>query len=116
MTIVKPSRLGLKLDAPEPGDIVTVCVKPRPKQSQSGYGGGGLLSLIGNTEDEAFSPQHYRMTTVWEVIATNGGQAVVKALNGYPADRREMWPIALHDWFEASELWAALNAAAGEGK
>lgn len=108
---LKPSRLGLKLDAPEAGDIVTVRVKRRPKQQgNEGVYGAGPLSLFAHGDtDEADNPQHYRMTALWRVVAVNGGQAVVESMSGYATGRREVWPIALHEWFEASELADALN-------
>jgi hypothetical protein len=112
MNTVKPTRLGLRLDAPEPGDIVTVKVRQRPQASPApAYGERPpSFSLFGSGDrDEADNPQHYRMTGLWKVLAVNGGQAVVESLGGYNAGRREMWPIHLHEWFEASELAAALS-------
>lgn len=105
------SAQGLRLDAPSPGDIVTVRVKRRPTKPIP-RGDFGLL-VLGSESDEADNPQHYRMTNIWRVIATNGGQAVVEALQGYNKGRREMWPIGLHEWFEAGELWDAMNEAQG---
>ena len=109
---LNPSRTGLRLDAPEPGDIVTVRVKHRPKtgNTQPSYGSQHPISLFTREDrDEADNPQHYRMTALWRVIAVNGGQAVVESLTGYDVGRREVWPVALHEWFEASELYEAFK-------
>lgn len=107
---IAPSRKGLRLDAPEPGDIVTVKVKRRPRQENAMNPFGPVLT-IGRDSDEADNPQHYRMTGLWRVIAVNGGQAVVEGIDGYVAERREIWPISLHEWFEASELYEAMQGA-----
>lgn len=94
-------RRGLRLDAPQAGDIVTVRIKRQPNPPSP----FDFFAM----QDEADNPQHYRMTGIWRVIATNGGQAVVEGLDGYTKGRREMWPIALHEWFEASDLASALG-------
>lgn len=98
-------RKGLRMEAPAAGDIVTVKVKRRPRRDTSTFGG---LSLIEGDTDEADNPQHYRMTAIWRVVAVNGGQAVVEGVEGYSKGRREVWPVSLHEWFEASELYEAL--------
>lgn len=101
---------GLRLDAPTAGDIVTVRVKPRPKhEPHPGIGPLALLTGISHG-DEAHNPQHYRMNNVWKVLAVNGGQAVVEGRLGYSKGKRELWSIAHHEWFEASDLLAALEA------
>lgn len=107
---IAPTRKGLRLDAPEPGDIVTVKVKRQPKRETPAIPFGAEV-MFGRTTDEADNPQHYRMTGLWRVIAVNGGQAVVEGLEGYVDGRREIWPISLHEWFEASELYEAMQGA-----
>lgn len=104
---------GLRLEAPEVGDIVTVRVKRRPQQERHhnpavSFGG---LRLFDTEGDEADNPQHYRMTALLRVIAVNGGQAAVEFIgDGYNKGRREVWPIALHEWFEAGDLFEAMQA------
>lgn len=95
------SKKGLKLDAPEPGDVVSVRVRKQTQRKSH--------PLFGEMGDGAENPQHYRMTELFRVVAVNGGSAVVEALGPHIKGRREVWPIALHDWFEASELAAALG-------
>lgn len=113
-------RKGLKLDAPEAGDVVTVKLKPCPRKrmdSESIFHGPRQPHQRSRDgiEDESKLPQHYRHTNVWRVVATNGGQAVVEqATKGYGHGRREVWAIDAHDWYEASELLAALEQARGE--
>lgn len=112
MTSVTFSNVGLKLDAPSPGDIVTVRIKPRPKRkSHSGHSRDELGVRLGRDldEDEATNAQHYRMNAIFKVIATNGGHAVVERMTGWDIGRRDTWPIALHDWYEASELLTLMN-------
>lgn len=107
-----PSAKGIRLDRPEAGDIVTVKVKPNPtaKQDHQTTGFGGIV-LARNDVDGAYNAQHYRHTTIFEVVAVNGGQAVVKRLTGYSPGTVEVWPISLHFWFEAKELYDAILAA-----
>lgn len=87
---------GLELEAPSPGDIVSVRLKPCP--------GTGLTSVI---EDQSTNPQHYRHTALWRVVAINGAHAVVEALT--ESHRRELWVVNQHRWFDATELWEALG-------
>lgn len=98
---------GLELDAPSPGDIVTVRIRP-PKVLPQGRPQPGLMF---GTHDwwEWENPQHYRHTTIWRVVAVNGGQAVVEAASKQRDTGREVWPIALHRWFEASTLLEAME-------
>ncbi len=103
------SSKGLRLDAPTAGDIVTVRVKRRPKHEAAQPGPLALLVGVGHGGDEADNPQHYRMNTLWRVLAVNAGQAVVECVYGYGKNRREIWSVAHHEWFEASELLAALE-------
>lgn len=114
MSTTMTSSLGLRLDAPLPGDIVTVKVRRRPAPKAGGglSSGSMLTAVFGRDDDEADSAQHYRMNDVWRVVAVNGGQAVVECARpgSYNAGRREVWSIAHHEWFEASELLAALTA------
>lgn len=107
------SSLGLRLDAPSPGDVVTVRVRRRPKQENQSPFGGGLLSMVGRDSDEADNAQHYRMNDIWRVVAVNGAQAVVESARpgSYNFGKREVWSVAHHEWFEASELLAALLPA-----
>lgn len=99
-------KTGLRLTAPQAGDVVTVRVKSNPKSEIVGDRSGGLRAAV---IDGAKNPHHYRMTTIFKVVAVNGGQAVVERLTGYRPGARECWPIGLHEWFEASELFAALG-------
>jgi hypothetical protein len=108
MENVMLSRRGLRLDAPQVGDVVTVRVKPRPKMERTYSAGDTLTSLLGGREDEAFSPQHYRMNGLWRVKAVNGGQAVVEQLLSSVERKPEIWSIAHHEWFEASDLLDAM--------
>lgn len=105
---------GLQLAAPTAGDIVSVRLKPCPRRNfdlASALFGGTLQSHV---EDESKNPQHYRHTNIWRVVAANGGHAVVEALMSYDKGRREVWPIDAHDWFDASELFEALDPPEGE--
>ena len=103
---------GLKLDAPVSGDVVTVKLKPCPRK-RIDFGSmfsSPHLKVHDDIEDESKNPQHYRHTAIWRVLATNGGQAVVEqATGGYGKGRREVWAVDAHDWYEASELLAALE-------
>ena len=103
MTEFSPT--GLRLDAPSPGDIVTVRVKRRPKTATQPSHVEQLLGV--RTIDDADNPQHYRMNNIWRVRAVNGGQAVVECLTS-TMHKPDVWSIVHHEWFEASELWAAL--------
>lgn len=108
---------GLELEAPQPGDIVTVLIRPpSTKAMATAEGWRPRLSLFGGLGFESEwaeheNPQHYRVTRIWRVVAVNGAQAVVQALTGYDAwkGKRETWPIARHRWFDATELWRAMR-------
>lgn len=103
---------GLRMDAPQAGDIVTVKLKPCPRQTFNIAGALlGSAALASTVEDESKNPHHYRHTAIWRVIAANGGQAVVEQLSGYSNGRREVWAIDAHDWFDATDLWAAMEEA-----
>lgn len=104
---------GLELDAPSPGDIVTVLIRP-PSVKAPAPTAHPLSALFGEMcreRPEHENIYHYRHTSIWSVLATNGGQAVVKALTGYDKDQRhpEIWTIKDHRWFDASSLWAAMQ-------
>ena len=101
----------LELDTPSPGDIVTVRIRP-PKAAHKAL--AGLIEPLGR----GLSPpnheniNHYRHTAIWEVLAVNGAHAVVRARTGYGVGHEaEIWPIAMHRWFEAGELLAAVLGA-----
>jgi tRNA G37 N-methylase Trm5 len=104
-------QVGLELDAPSAGDIVTVKLKPCPRRNMMAEVFlQPHLKVRDLVEDESKNPQHYRHTAIWRVIAANGGQAVVEQVtDGYGKGRREVWAIDAHRWFEASELLAALE-------
>jgi hypothetical protein len=103
------SRKGLRLTAPEVGDYVTVRVRRQPKREGT-LGYGGIVAAMYGDADEADAPQHYRINAIWRVVAVNGGQAVVECVTGYEkGKRREIWSIAHHEWFEASDLFDALE-------
>lgn len=108
--------VGLELDAPEAGDIVSVLIRPPAKKrgpTAPSIFGPGLFGREEQAEHE--NPQHYRVTNLWRVVAVNGGHAVVKAVHGDNVkDPPEMWAIAHHRWFNASELHAALSAVDSE--
>ena len=107
-----PSAKGIMLDRPEAGDIVTVKVKPKPvAKPDHQVAGFGAILLDRADIDEAYNAQHYRHTSIFEVLAVNGGQAVVKRLTGYSVGTVEVWPISLHYWFEAKELFDAMPKA-----
>ena len=106
-------RKGLELDAPQVGEIVSMHVRPRSKPRSDSYSDSysGIGVLVRSDHDEAESPQHYAMTTLWKVLATNGGQVVVE--QAWPVIkpdswdwkfRRRMFPVHLYRWFEASAL------------
>lgn len=101
------SSKGIRLEVLTPGDIVTVKVKPRPQHETTTP--SPLALLVGDTKDEADSPQHYRMNNLWRVLAVNAGQVVIECVHGYAKGRREIWSISHHKWFEASELLEALE-------
>lgn len=119
-TAFRPGRKGLELDAPEAGDVVTVRVRPpsAPQRAMAGAGSPveGLMRAYGLGDGRDYpeweSPQHYRHTSFWRVLAVNGGHAVVRQLAGYDDGRVETWPVFAHLWFEASELWEAYGRGA----
>lgn len=100
---------GLELEAPAPGDIVTVQIRP-PAHYKPGM---PPPSFMGQWQErwEHENPHHYRTTSIWRVLAVNGGQAVVKAIGGFDKGKLETWGIRQHRWFDASELFAAMEKA-----
>lgn len=113
MSDITLGKCGLELDAPSPGDIVTVLIRPPSVKSPAPAGPSLYNGLFGHREwAEHENPQHYRINAIWRVDAVNGAQAVVTALTGHAVGRREVWSIRHHRWFDASELWAALQPAA----
>jgi hypothetical protein len=92
---------GLKLDALHSGDIISVKLK---KQSVHKSHSEENVST-----DQHLNAQHYRMTNLFEVVSANAGQVAVKRLTGYGSGDIEVWPIHLHEFFEASDLFAAVK-------
>ena len=104
-------RKGLELDAPAAGEIVTVKLKPCPRRDLFASLTQPHLKGRDLVEDESKNPHHYRHTSVWRVVAANGGQAVVEQATGHDKGRREVWAIDAHRWFEASDLLEAIEEA-----
>lgn len=101
---------GLELESPSPGDLVTVRVRP-PRHYKPGMPPPSHL-MLGHPEYWEFeNPQHYRHTAIWRVVSINAGHAVVEVHRPRFDHQkgREVWPIAAHQWFDASELAAALD-------
>lgn len=105
---------GLKLSAPQVGDIVTIRIKPQSSQKESTLSMRGGLFVSTDRPPEHENPNHYKHTSIWRVVAVNGNHAVVERAHG-GSKRREMMPIDLHHWYEASELLAAIQEADDAG-
>ncbi len=110
------SARGLRIDVPEVGDIVTVKIKPPSGAKVSAHTRPTLLDMIGggsNERPEHENIHHYRINAIWEVVAVNGGHTVVRPVwTAYGRESRaELWVTAHHEWYDASDLYAALKLA-----
>lgn len=103
---------GLQLDAPSPGDVVSVKIKPPAERKQkvsAAYTMPRLLAVNDIPDHENI--HHYRVNAIWRVISANGSHAVVQGLTRPYASYREAWVIDHHLWFDAQELYEALVGA-----
>lgn len=101
------SRIGLRLDVPMVGDIVTVKVKRQPFEQNFAVHNCNI-TMTGGMKDQANNPDNWKMNNLFVVRGINASQAVVEAIQ-YDKGKKYVWPIHLHEWYEASELADALG-------